>query len=134
MKTPPLFDLAKVRHRRKRRAVGSPPPTPAGLTLLAVDALVVIGPELEMNLVFDVTGADMLDDVSAADPTKWTARYQGISYVGSILTNVVADTLYLQMTPAGADAGPDVLSYANAPSDVADSAGRQLAAFTGFPI
>jgi hypothetical protein len=136
MKTPPLFDLAKVRHRRKRRAVGSPPPPPppAGLTLLAVDALVVIGPELEMNLVFDVTGADVLNDVSAADPTKWTARYQGEKYVGSILGNVVADTLYLQMTPAGAEAGPDVLSYANAPSDVGDSAGRQLAAFSGFPI
>ena len=39
---------------------------------------------------------------------------------------------YLQMTPAGAEAGADVLSYANAPSDVSDSLGRFLAAFAVF--
>ena len=87
-----------------------------------------------MNLQFDVAGTDVLNDVSAADPAKWTARYQGQKYVGSILTNVVSDTLYLQMTPSGAEAGADVLSYANAPSDVSDSLGRFLAAFSDFPL
>ena len=87
-----------------------------------------------MNHQFDVAGTDVLNDVSTALPSKWTARYQGVSYVGSILLNVAADTLYLQMTPAGAEAGADVLSYANAPSDVSDSAGRLLAAFGGFPL
>jgi hypothetical protein len=54
-----------------------------------------------MNLIFNVEGAgtDLLNDVSAADSTKWTARYQGTRYVGAILTNVAPDTLYLQMTP-----------------------------------
>jgi hypothetical protein len=45
---------------------------------------------------------------------------------------VAPDMFYLQMTPAGAEA--DVLSYANAPSDVSDSLGRFLAAFAGFPL
>jgi hypothetical protein len=111
-----------------------PDPPPAALLLVSVDALAVIGPEIEMNLLFDVAPTDTLDDVSGADPTKWTARYQGQTYVGSFLTNVVADTLYLQMTPTGAAAGPDVLNYANAPSDVSDSTGRQLAAFAEFPL
>ena len=48
--------------------------------------------------------------------------------------NVAPDTLYVQMTPAGAEAGADVLNYANAPSDVSDSLGRFLAAFDGFPL
>ena len=73
-------------------------------------------------------------DVGAADPSKWTVRYQGQKYVGSLIANVVPDTLYLQTTPAGAEAGADVLSYANAPSDIADSLGRFLAAFAGFPL
>jgi hypothetical protein len=120
--------------RRRRPAFTAPPPPPAALALIAVEGLAVIGPELEMNLQFDVTGTAVLNDVSAADPAKWTARYQGISYVGSILQNVAPDMLYLQMTPAGAQAGADVLDYANAPSDVADSLGRQLAAFSGFPL
>jgi hypothetical protein len=94
----------------------------------------VIAPDIEMNLLFDVSGTDMLNDVSAADPSKWTARYQGEKYVGSILVNVQPDTLYLQMTPAGAEAGADVLNYANAPSDVSDSLGRFLAAFSGYPL
>jgi len=44
------------------------------------------------------------------------------------------ETAYLQLSPAGAEAGPDVLNYANAPSDISDSLGRQLAAFDGFPL
>ena len=62
------------------------------------------------------------------------AQNQGQKYVGSILTNVAPDMLYLQMTPSGAEAGADVLNYANAPSDVSDSLGRFLAAFDGFPL
>ena len=48
--------------------------------------------------------------------------------------DVAPDTLYVQMTPAGAEAGADVLAYANAPSDVSDSLGRFLGAFQGFPL
>src|SRR5687767_4869778 len=109
---PPI--LLRVRRRRRRASgeTGQVPPPPAGLTLVSVNALAVIGPEIEMNLQFDVAGADALNDVGGADPTKWTARYQGQIYVGSFLTNVGPDILYLQMTPAGAEAGADVLNYA----------------------
>ena len=44
------------------------------------------------------------------------------------------NSLLLSFGGAGADAGPDVISYGNAPSDVADASGRQLAAFGGFPL
>src|SRR5688572_28777628 len=131
---PPILLRVRRRRRRTRGEPGQIPPPPAGLTLVSVDALTVLGPEIEMNLVFDVAGTDLLNDVSAADPAQWTARYQGQTYVGAILTNVAPDTLYLQMTPTGTEAGTDVLSYANAPSDVSDSLGRFLAAFAGFPI
>jgi hypothetical protein len=136
----PLIPYPRPRRRRRDRSLktlaphGSPPPAPAGLTLVAVDALVVIGPEIEMNLLFDVSGTNLLNDVSTADPTKWTARYQGQKYLGTILQNVAPDTLYLQMAPAGAEAGTDVLAYSNAPSDVSDTQGRFLAAFVGFPL
>ena len=124
----------KYRRRRRRGKVEAA--RLAALTLVTVEALSVIGPDLEMNLVFNTGGAgtDVLDDVIGADPTKWTARYQGQKYVGSILQNVAPDTLYLQMTPAGAEAGADVLAYSNAPSDVSDSLGRFLAAFSDFPL
>jgi hypothetical protein len=124
----------RKRRNRDFRPRHNPAPPPAALTLLAVDALADIGAEIEMNLLFDVAAGEVLNDVSAADPTKWTARYQGEKYVGAILLNVAPDTLYLQMPPAGAEAGADVLSYANAPSDVSDSLGRFLAAFSDFPL
>ena len=123
---------------RKRRAnltrVRPSSPPPPALALVAVDALVVIGPEIEMNLVFNVTGADSMSDVSGAAPTKWSARYQGTRYTGSLIGNVILDTLYLQMIPIGPEAGADELSYSNAPSDISDSLGRFLAAFAGFPL
>jgi hypothetical protein len=64
--------------------------------------------------------------VSAADPAKWTARYQGQQYVGAVLANILPDTLYLSMSPAGAEAGPDLLNYANAPSDALATDGARM--------
>src|SRR5687768_10280022 len=134
MNLPPEFIPAKTRVHRKRRAASAAAPPAAALSVVAVTGLSVIGPEIEMNVVFNTTAADPLNDPSAADPTKWTARYQGQRYVGSLIGAVDFETAYLQMTPSSAEAGPDVLSYANAPSDIADSLGRQLGAFAGLPI
>ena len=94
----------------------------------------VVGADLEMNLIFNVSGADTLNDVSGADPAKWSARYQGQRYVGSLLSNVLPDTLFIGLSPTGAEAGADELSYANAPSDISDTLGRFLAAFAGFVL
>jgi hypothetical protein len=129
-----IFTPTNKRRRRRKRRASAAQPTPAALAVVGVNDVSVIGPELEMNVVFNTTASEPLNDPSAADPTKWTARYQGQKYVGSLIGAVDFETLYLQMTPAGAEAGPDVLSYANAPSDVADSLGRQLAAFAGRAI
>jgi hypothetical protein len=130
--SPPFIPRKPRVHRKRHRVAGDPPP--AALAVIGVTAISVIGPELEMNVVFNATPSDPLNDPSAADPTKWTARYQGQKYVGSLIGAVDFETMYLQLTPSGAEAGPDVLSYANAPSDIADSLGRQLAAFAGFPL
>ena len=85
-------------------------------------------------MTFNTSAAEPIDDPLTADPGKWTARYQGQTYVGSLIAQVDFEMLYLQLSPAGAEAGADVLGYANAPSDIADSLGRQLAAFSGFPL
>jgi hypothetical protein len=140
----PLPLLPRQRRRKRNRSLKTlapfgppapaPPPPPAALTLVSVDALGVVGAEIEMNLIFNVSGSETLADVSAADPTKWTARYQGQRYVGNVITNVLPDMLFLNMTASGAEAGADELNYANAPSDISDSLGRFLAAFAGFPI
>ena len=92
------------------------------------------GENLEMNVRLDATEAFPLNVPVGADPAKWTARYQGQAYVGNTIALGDYDFLYLQLTPAGAEAGADVLNYANAPSDVSDSVGRFLAAFSGLPI
>ena len=93
-----------------------------------------VGPELEVNVTFNTSGSEPIDDPLTADPSKWTARYLGQKYVGSLIAQVDFEILYLQLSPAGAEAGPDAISYSNAPSDIADSLGRQLAAFGGFPL
>ena len=130
------FPIQFPRRPRGRRGKQPPPPPPPALSLVRVEYLSVIGADLEMNLIFNVDeiAGDFLADVSAADPAKWSARYQGQKYVGAVLSNVLPDTLYLSMASSGAEAGADVLNYANAPSDVSDSLGRFLAAFAGFPL
>ena len=102
--------------------------------MVGVEGASVFAGQLQMNVVFDTTFENPLNDPSAADPVKWTARFEGMRYTGSSIFFIQWDTLFLVMDPTGAEAGADVLSYANAPSDISDSLGRFLAAFAGFPL
>ena len=105
----------------------------AALALVSVEVEQFDGADGFVRLVFNATAGDPLNDASAADPAKWTARYDGVTYEGFALANDTFNTLTLHLLGGPAEAGPDVLNYSNAPSDVSDAQGRQLAAFEGFP-
>jgi len=132
MKVPPSVIPAKPRVRRKRHRDESA--APAALSVVRVEEVEVFAGQLQMNVVFDTTFENPINDPSAADPAKWTARFAGTRYMGVLLAPVVADSIFVLLDPAGAEAGADVLNYANAPSDISDSLGRFLAAFDGFPL
>ena len=91
---------------------------------------------IRVNVVFDTTAAEPLAGVGGAAPAKWTARYQGLGFAGILIALENFDTLQITLssTEAEAEAGADVISYANAPSDISDSLGRFLAAFQGFVL
>ena len=85
--------------------------------------------------VVDATVGDPLDDPGAsADPAKWFARFAGVLYQGTLITNVAFDRFDLAMTAIDFDVGANVLSYTNAPSDIETVNGRQLNAVMDFPI
>jgi hypothetical protein len=50
------------------------------------------------------------------------------------LANDTFNSLTLHLLGGPPEAGPDVINYSNAPSDVADAMGRQLGAFVAFPL
>ena len=132
MRTPPTFIPAKARVRRKRRAVRLA--APPALTVAGVDGVSIFAGQLQMNVLFNTTSENPINDPSAADPAKWTARFGGTKYIGVLLAPVVEDSIFVLMDPAGAEAGADVLNYSNAPSDISDTLGRFLAAFSGLPL
>ncbi len=101
---------------------------------MSVEIVDVDGADAYLRVIFNTTEANPLADVSAAAAAKWTARYDGVGYQGLSVTNDVFDTLVLHLQATGASAGLDVLNYSNAPSDIADALGRQLAAFAGFRL
>jgi len=121
--------------RRKRRSVASQSSAPpAGLTVLSAAVVEFDADILRVDVVFDTTADAPLAGVGAAQPAKWTARYQGLGFAGILVALENFDTLQVTLSATEAEAGADAISYANAPSDVADSLGRQLAAFGGFPL
>ena len=132
----PTFILAKLRHRRKRRAVEPPGPTPppAALAVVGIQDLSYGGDVLSFVVVFDTSAANPLVDVALASPAKWTARYEGGLFEAGSLTMVNFDRVEVGMSVVGSEAGANVLNYSNAPSDIADALGRQLAAFSGFVL
>ena len=88
----------------------------------------------EVSLAFNATPADPIGDVSGADPLKWTARYGGVAYAGSSMSNLGFNGIAVHFTASGPEAGPNVIGYSNAPSDVGDARGRMLAAFSGMAL
>ena len=129
---PPIIP-ARAPRRRSRRRSGIAAPA-AALTVQSAAVVELDGDILRVNVVFDTTAAEPLAGVGAAAPVKWTARYDGLGFGGILITLLTVDTLQITLSSTEAEPGPDVLSYANAPSDIADSLGRQLAAFDGFPL
>ena len=125
----------------RRRAAGvakarKAPPTPPPVALAMVAATDVSGgpDDLAFTAVFNTTAAAPLAPVDAADATKWSARYGGQAFEGNALTLLSPTSIRVEMVAVGPDAGPDVVNYANAPSDIADVLGRTLAAFAGYPL
>jgi hypothetical protein len=128
---PPLV----VRKRRGRPGKRIPPSPPVvALALVSVEVEQFDGADGFVRLVFDTTAENPLGDVSAAAAAKWTARYDGVTYEGIELANDTFNSLTLHLLGGPPEAGPDVIGYSNAPSDVGDGLGRQLAAFGGFPL
>jgi hypothetical protein len=86
-------------------------------------------------VTFDVTAEQPLAaGVGGADPAKWTVRFDGVRYGAYALSVAAFDTIHLDFIPLESEDGPDVLNYSNAPSDVSDTLGRQLAAFSDRPL
>jgi hypothetical protein len=129
------FFPRKPPQRRKRENDSAPPAPPvAPLEVVGVGGVEFDGEAGLMFVTFNTSASEPLNPTAGADPTKWTARFDGAMYTALNVANVSFDTIQLAFGLATADAGADELSYSNAPSDIGDSLGRALAAFSGFPI
>ena len=128
-----IIPPSEYRPRRGRRKPRQPE-APAGLNITAVTDVSYGGDVLSFLVVFDTTEGEPLVDIGAADPAKWTARYSGGLFEGVSLVMVNFDMVEVGMTVVGAEAGPNVCAYSNAPSDIGDSLGRMLAAFSEYPL
>lgn len=120
-------------YRRRRGLPRRKPPT-GPLALVAVEVDFFDGADGEVRLFFNTTPDNPVGNVGAAAPGKWTARFGGVAYTGDTLSNGTFNTLVLHLLGGAPQAGPDVIGYSNAPSDIGDARGRQLAAFGDFPL
>jgi hypothetical protein len=119
----------KPRPRRNRRRA-APPAPPVGLTVVSVTAEITGGGiEAAAFPVFNTTAENPLADPSGAAPGKWSLRLDNKRWTCVVIELNDFNSLYLGFGPHVAEVGPDQLSYTNAPSDIADTLGRQLAAF-----
>ena len=120
------------------RPGGTSPPTPfpfsGPLLLVSAVALNFDGGSGECQLFFDTTPAHPLADLGAAVAQKWTVRYGGVLYEGNTLNPASFEEVLLEVSRVGDEPGPDEIGYANNPSDIADTRGRKLPAFSGFPL
>ena len=127
---PPLT----VRRYRRRPRLPAAAPAPAALALVSVSGVSFNGTSGSLTATLNVNPGFALADVSGAMPGKWIARFANVRYIAVALAAAGTDGVQLTFTDLNPEAGPNELVYSNAPSDIADTQGRQLAAFSGFPL
>lgn len=123
----------RPRAGKPRPAAAAPPPPPPPPPPLEVTGFEIDhfdGVTGRMRFILNTTVGEPLLDVTGASGGKWTARYEDVSYVGVSLENETYESFFVNFSATGADPGTWHISYANAPSDIADAIGRQLAAFS----
>ena len=107
---------------------------PGPLNLIAATNFSFDGASGESDFEFDTTAEAPLLDAGGASAAKWSVRFEGTRYVGVTIAKTGYNVLHVTFTATGPEAGIDVCGYTNAPSDISDALGRQLAAFADFPL
>jgi hypothetical protein len=110
------------------------PDPPAALSVVSVEIVSEDPTDLHLKVFFNTTEEEPLVYSEEFLPGKWTARRNDVRFHGGNVTWFDFNCLEVALQNFEADAGEDELNYSNAPSDVSDSLGRMLAAFTGFPL
>ena len=90
--------------------------------------------DLLLRVFFNTTEAAPLVEGEGFDAAKWTARRNNLRFNAGNVAWFDFNCIEVALQQVEANEGEDELSYSNAPSDIADTLGRQLAAFEGFPL
>jgi hypothetical protein len=123
---PPLYP-------RKRKPKAKALPRVTALQVIGVENVSYDEPVLTFTLVFNTTEeAPLVEGV--LDPNKWSGVYEGGGMASLTADYAGFDRILVSLQGTAGAGGPSTVSYANDPSDVSDSNGRQLAAFDGFPL
>jgi hypothetical protein len=124
---PIIFRKRSRRTRPPRAAV------PAALQVVGVEGVSYDEPVLSFTLVFNTTAEEPLV-ADTLDAEKWSGAWQG-GGMGGLSADVVAfDRIAITLQGTAGPGGASTVSYAADPSDVSDTSGRELAAFSDFPL
>jgi hypothetical protein len=127
---PPLV----LRKPRKRFPVPKTPKLPdTGLAVIGVENVVWDEPLLSFTLVLNTTAEDPLV-ADTLDPEKWSGVWQGGEMTAYSAEVVAFDRINVILQGTAGGGGASSVSYAADPSDVCDTGGRELAAFSDFPL
>jgi hypothetical protein len=110
-----------------------PKSAPAMLQVIGVENVGYDEPVLTFTLVFNTTeDAPLVADT--LDPEKWSGTWQGGGLGGFTAEIASFDRINISLQGLAGPGGASTVSYSNDPSDVSDTNGRQLAAFSEFPL
>lgn len=130
---PPKYPRRRKRELKKPAAVPPPPPPPPPPPgpLEVVDVVDITPSEgaLSLRCVFNTSEDDWLVNAEF-DYNKWACRYGNVRYVGSGVTLDDFNQISVFFSEEEAESGFDELVYTNDPSDIVDTLGRELAAFS----
>jgi len=126
----PNIPLTRGRRRRTNRSAGAGPTT---LQVIGVENVGYEEPLLTFTLVFNTTADEPLV-IGTPDPAKWSAVYQGGGVACESVSLSAFDRIDVTLNGTAGPGGASSVSYSNDPSDIADSLGRQLAAFSDLPL
>lgn len=129
----PFIPVAPRRSRKRQELVAAspppPPPPPGPLEVVDVVDITPTESDLTVTCVFNTTEDEPLVGESF-DPNKWAGRYSNNRYIGSGVSVLDYQRVEVYLVKEVDEPGANELVYTNDPSDIIDTLGRTLAAFS----
>lgn len=130
-----MIKVPQIPFRRRRKSTAGSAAVIVPLAMTSATITSFVGGDMVVSLAFDNDADDPMAPLPGGVEAAWTATYEGVLYVGSVIAIATPTTLTLTLVADGESGSPNGITYdPQEPAYIETENGRVLGAFADVPF